>query len=589
MSTECSMSCRFVVGNSIVVVVHSDQNLADGREKLTSSGKPIQYVVLGSQDHIAAVQSRLYELDAILATRQGDEKDKLSLEYEKRTTELQFLQDNYQQSTEEVLDDAFESVTTLEHSETTTEEEDVIHVSAETFGHLKKLKIIHVVEKRDRLLRAPKLRQYFIDQVLHREEHEHKTTWYELFVDLIYVGCIAKAGALLAPAYDTISLYQFVLVYAFIYQHWMAFTMYNNAYYHDDMFFRVFALFSTGSLVVMGVTLIHFFDDNPATNTSNIFIGALLISRIAYLIAYGIDMYFLPKFRKSILATAVARQLITAIFMVAILAIPLTPENLDLRMRLYAPAAVLPFILPTIIVPLVRNAKYRTAVNIEHMTERYGLLMVIVLGEIVLSFLFDHSSSKVNQNIGYTIVALMIATNIFYLYFRSETSPKHQHALRRHFITGVSWSTLHFPLSSAMIIVGVCLKSIVTASLEVKQTSKLVIRAGAAGYNNNTAVMFMSSMAVLLFCLGVLQKLHLDEAPTLSKTKRKYVPQVSQNIRIYVRLVIAILILILGLVVQADPATWLFVVLGLTTGDIIFEEVGRIKVRSFELVSHLSV
>ena len=93
------------------------------------------------------------------------------------------------------------------------DQEIVYHHSMAHFGSLEKIQLIQVVEKEHRVARIPILRQYFIDGVLHREEGEHKTSWTELFVDLIYVGCIAKAGHLIREDYSWHSVFQFILIF----------------------------------------------------------------------------------------------------------------------------------------------------------------------------------------------------------------------------------------------------------------------------------------------------------------------------------------------------------------------------------------
>jgi hypothetical protein len=65
-------------------------------------------------------------------------------------------------------------------------EDEVIHATSETFGDLKKIRLIEVVDRHGAIYRKPKPRQYFIKDVLHREEKERKVSWYELFVDLIF-------------------------------------------------------------------------------------------------------------------------------------------------------------------------------------------------------------------------------------------------------------------------------------------------------------------------------------------------------------------------------------------------------------------
>jgi low temperature requirement protein LtrA len=48
-----------------------------------------------------------------------------------------------------------------------------------------------------------------------------------------------------------------------------------------------------------------------------------------------------------------------------------------------------------------KPAVHRYAVNIEHHVERYGLLTIVVLGEVVVGFLFTSKSSSLYAPIAY--------------------------------------------------------------------------------------------------------------------------------------------------------------------------------------------
>jgi Bacterial low temperature requirement A protein (LtrA) len=114
----------------------------------------------------------------------------------------------------------------------------VLHVTSETFGAIQKLKVIHI-KRKPVLFRRPKVRQYFLDDVLHRAGEERKVGWDELFVDLIYVGAIAKAAHLVSAYQTWESFGHLTLVLVLVLQHWKAFCHYNNVFYHEDVFLKV--------------------------------------------------------------------------------------------------------------------------------------------------------------------------------------------------------------------------------------------------------------------------------------------------------------------------------------------------------------
>jgi hypothetical protein len=67
------------------------------------------------------------------------------------------------------------------------------HMTNEMFGKLQSVRE-YDIKKKERLFRKPKLRQYYLNGVLHRSKEEFRTSSMELFADLIYVGAFGKAG-----------------------------------------------------------------------------------------------------------------------------------------------------------------------------------------------------------------------------------------------------------------------------------------------------------------------------------------------------------------------------------------------------------
>ncbi|KAF8598975.1 hypothetical protein BDV93DRAFT_526376 [Ceratobasidium sp. AG-I] len=95
------------------------------------------------------------------------------------------------------------------------------------------------------------------------------------------------------------------------------------------------------------------------------------------------------------------------------------------------------------------------AVNVEHFVERTAAFVVIVLGEIVLSVVYNASESQIGLGsvYGTALSALLVAFNFCWLYFDAECSHEFVHAMNRHWFTSVTFTNLHFPLCASLIIV----------------------------------------------------------------------------------------------------------------------------------------
>lgn len=88
-------------------------------------------------------------------------------------------------------------------------------------------------------------------------------------------------------------------------------------------------------------------------------------------------------------------------------------------------------------------------ISIEHLTERNGLFVMIVLGECVAGSMFRKSA--VGEVVGAqfyvgSACGLLIAFSIAWIYFDTEGRPKKTHALRRSIYLGILWGFTHVPL-----------------------------------------------------------------------------------------------------------------------------------------------
>ncbi|KAH6589838.1 hypothetical protein BASA61_005481 [Batrachochytrium salamandrivorans] len=426
---RCVLHTRFRLGKNIVNIVREDGSISH-------AGHNSRVVVLGTTEHMQVVTERIVELHAQIAEQslttptslvEIEAKNlllnKLRFEIGQRTSELYFLRANISKSNttdngndetapdkgtkwpdadstfdleaaETVVDDSRShsslSDSSLFYSSTSgsevISEAEVLHVTAETFGGIQKLKVFDI-KRKDRLLRVPKLRQYFCKDVLYRGSEERKTSWVELFVDLIYVGVIAKAGHIVGVGLTWSALNRFALLIFPILQHWRGLTIYNNQFFHEDLYLKTISLEHLSECCSHSDSLIPF---------------------------------------------------------VALLCIPPNgaTDRDNLRIGVWWCGNALEFIMPSIGVLLARfiNTQSRLAVNIEHFAERTGAFFVIALGEIVLAFLYDSDVHYINGVTVLTLFALLIAVNLNQLYFRAEGTSHYQHALRRHWCTGVMWS-----------------------------------------------------------------------------------------------------------------------------------------------------
>jgi low temperature requirement protein LtrA len=128
----------------------------------------------------------------------------------------------------------------------------------------------------------------------------------------------------------------------------------------------------------MGVSVTHAFDQNPSTNTGLTFITGYLSTRLVYLLSSVINMHYIPQLAHSILST----NLWNLFFIFLYLPLYFFPINGDVRNEtiryvLWSLATFLTIFGPLLQALYSGHMKNKMGVNIEHMTERMGLLIVL--------------------------------------------------------------------------------------------------------------------------------------------------------------------------------------------------------------------
>ncbi|KAI8606798.1 hypothetical protein BC830DRAFT_1176075 [Chytriomyces sp. MP71] len=138
----------------------------------------------------------------------------------------------------------------------------------------------YTIKRKEKLFRRPRYRQFFLGPILHRSTEEMKTSWTEIFVDLLYVGVLAKAGELVRGDQSWDAFSKFCLVVIPCLAHWNAYTLYNNQIHHEDLYAKVLVNVIMISIMVMGNSLKNAFNPVPELNTSTIFIISYICERL---------------------------------------------------------------------------------------------------------------------------------------------------------------------------------------------------------------------------------------------------------------------------------------------------------------------
>jgi low temperature requirement protein LtrA len=290
-----------------------------------------------------------------------------------------------------------------------------------------------------------------------REDHRAATPL-ELFFDLVFVVAVSHASSRLhhglAMGHVAESLANYGLVFFAIWWAWVNFTWFASAYDTDDVLYRVFVFVTMTGALILAAGIGPAFEERDFT----IAVIGYVVMRIALVTQWLRAARDDPERWKTAYRYAMG---VTACQVGWVVASFLPTDRWLWAFMVFAPLELL--------VPMWAESASPTTWHAEHIEERYGLFMIIVLGESVLAASLAIQSASTDGGLTGELVAiatggLLILFSIWWLYFdRPE-----EHLLtttRAVFI----WAYMHFFVFGSVAAVGAGLSlSIEAASRPVE-------------------------------------------------------------------------------------------------------------------------
>ncbi|MEV0559475.1 low temperature requirement protein A [Streptomyces sp. NPDC050597] len=206
-----------------------------------------------------------------------------------------------------------------------------------------------------------------------RDEAHRVASPLELFFDLCFVVAIAQAGVQLvhsvAEAHAAEGILNYAMVFFAIWWAWMNFTWFASAYDNDDALYRVVTLVQIAGVLVLAAGVSKAFEDHD-----------FLLVLLGYVIMrMALTVQWLRVARN---ADGAERRMAlryaggVQVCQVGWVGLVLLPES-------GRPWLFLVMAIAEMCVPLVAEREYSTVWHPHHISERYGLFTIIVLGETI--------------------------------------------------------------------------------------------------------------------------------------------------------------------------------------------------------------
>jgi low temperature requirement protein LtrA len=296
-----------------------------------------------------------------------------------------------------------------------------------------------------------------------------------------------------------------------IFQLWTSVVFYLNQYDSGDVVHRVYMLAEFfGAVVLASFYTDHWIagDIAPQRGTA---LGVLLARSST--VAIRLWSYCHNPLARRFQLTQFITDLIVIASIVPVTFVDAGDVNPD---WFFGAAAILETVVPQLLSWALVRPDDRVGFNIEHITERFALLGVIALGEVVLGSEFaaaditPHTTGRVTIVLLSSFFVVIICLSFHMIYYDVEM--KHgvfeTHAFRRHKLGGTLWVQLHGPLAGATVSLGSGATLAVQAAVEDRNmvTSARVLLCIAAG--------------VILFLVTLMRVLHEPSRRTKASNKQ---------------------------------------------------------------------
>nr|WP_243231850.1 low temperature requirement protein A [Microbacterium sp. CIAB417] len=213
-----------------------------------------------------------------------------------------------------------------------------------------------------------------LTRMLPRDPHQpHRTaSTLELFFDLVFVVAVSIASAQLHHALSAgefvHGLVSYAMIFFAIWWAWMNFTWFATSFDTDDWLYRVLTFVQMGGVLILAAGIPAAFEHGDFTFP----VLGYIVMRVAMIAQWlrASTGPLQPATRRYALGIGVVQLL-----WVALLFIPASFQ---------IPAFVL-FALVEVMVPVFAEHRVQTPWHPHHITERYGLFTLIVLGESLLA------------------------------------------------------------------------------------------------------------------------------------------------------------------------------------------------------------
>jgi low temperature requirement protein LtrA len=323
------------------------------------------------------------------------------------------------------------------------------------------------------------------------EGHERKVTWLELFYDLVYVAIFIQLGNTLSHDISWLGFLEFVALFIPIWWSWTGFVFYVNRFVVEDIWHRILIFTQIFFITIMGISVEGGFGE-LSIQFALAYVGIRAILILLNLRAGKHIPEAKPLTDRYALGFALAAlPWLVSVFVPA-------PFNY----MLWGLGIIIDF--GTAVAPSSQRITATLPPHPEHMMERFGLLVIIVMGEAFVKVITGAAGLMLNiPAIIFSIVGLGLTYSLWWHYFDDIAGAKI--IPNRAYI----WVYAHLPLTISLIGFGVA-------------SNKLFLAPPNEPVHIEYAMMMGMMVAIFLIVIAILHlvsQMEEDRAHMTQKTR----------------------------------------------------------------------
>ncbi len=316
-------------------------------------------------------------------------------------------------------------------------------------------------------------------------EEDRAVTFLELFYDLVYVLLIAQLGHALSEHVNLAGVLGFAFLFIIVWVAWLNGTMYHELHGNNDIRTRVSTFLQMFTVAAMAV----FAHDALGESSVGFALSFAAYQLILTYLWWRTGVYD-PNHRP-LSRTYTVNMLISTGLFVGSVFVPMPG-----RFQLWGIALFLSVVLPMIINQ--RQARNNPAIQAQidiaytsspSAVERFGLLTIIVLGEVIVSVVRGVSAhGQLSWLVGITaVLGMLIAIGLWWLYFDAIS----QHHPFNTLSKTMGWMYLHLPMTAGIVATGAAVFNVIEEAGEplAPETRWLLVGAVAVALISNAVLM----------------------------------------------------------------------------------------------------